>query len=63
MSILELLIQTRKDRNIRQEKIAKYLNVNNTTMSRYENGKRKISFEKLLLYVEYLGYELKLMIK
>jgi transcriptional regulator with XRE-family HTH domain len=63
MSILESLIKIRKERNIRQDKVAKYLKVNNTTMSRYENNKRIIPFDKLLLYVEYLGFEIKLMIK
>ena len=63
MSILESLIEIRKSKNIRQEKIADYLRVNTTTMSRYENGKRVIPYDKLLMYVEYLGYELKLMVK
>lgn len=61
--IFSKLIRIRKDKRVDQKYLAQYLNITSTTMSRYESGKRHIPVDLLIKYADYLGYELKLMVK
>lgn len=63
MSTFEKLVELRKKSGISQKEMFKKLDLTKTTMSRYENGSRKISAELQDKYAEYLGYEIKLMVK
>jgi transcriptional regulator with XRE-family HTH domain len=63
MSTIKNLAEQRVKLGIKQITIAKELSVTKTTMSRYESGKRDIPSSLLDKYAEYLGYELKLMVK
>ena len=42
----------REDNDYTQEQIAKYLNVKQNTYSQYENGKRQITIEVLILLAD-----------
>ena len=42
----------REDNDYTQEQIAKYLNVKQNTYSQYENGKRQITIEALILLAD-----------
>jgi transcriptional regulator with XRE-family HTH domain len=63
MSTFEKLVELRKKSDFNQKEMAKKLGLTKTTMNRYENNSRKISSELQDKYAEYLGYELKLMVK
>jgi transcriptional regulator with XRE-family HTH domain len=63
MVIISDLIQIRKDRKIDQKHLLRILGINKTTMSRYESGKRKMPFDIILKYADYLGYEIRLLKK
>jgi len=63
MSIIEFLIEQRKQKKITQKTMSKHLGCTHAALNRYEKEKRKISFELIQLYAEYLGFELKLMAK
>ena len=63
MEELKILIQQRKLRYISQEKLADYLGITLTTLSRYENGKREIPFNLVVKYADYVGFELKFTLK
>jgi transcriptional regulator with XRE-family HTH domain len=61
--IYKVLIQIRKDKGITQKDMAGYLGITGVTMYRYEGFKREIPGRMLIEYADYLGYELKPMIK
>jgi transcriptional regulator with XRE-family HTH domain len=63
MSTFEKLVEQRRKSEISQKSMAKKLGLTNSTMNRYEKGNRGISAELQDKYAEYLGYELKLMVK
>ena len=63
MEILKKLIQIRKEKGIDQKSMLHVLGITHTTLSRYESYKRKIPLDVLIKYADYLGYELKLLIK
>jgi len=63
MNILVKLSEIRREKKIKQNEIASYLRVSDATMNRYEQGIRKIPLSQVEKYAEYLGYELKLMVK
>lgn len=61
--LVKYLSDTRKQRGIEQKHIVLRLGVTGTTLSRYEQGKREMPFKVLRKYAEYLGFEIKLMVK
>jgi transcriptional regulator with XRE-family HTH domain len=56
--MIKILTKRRKQNGIKQHEIAKHIGVNFTTMSRYESGKRKIPFDLIEKYADYLGYDI-----
>jgi len=63
MTLLDQLIEIRKQQRVKQYKVAEFIGVNRSTMSRYEKKIREISIDHLIMYAEYLGYELRLLKK
>jgi transcriptional regulator with XRE-family HTH domain len=63
MSTFDKLIIERKRLSVKQKDIAKHLGCTAATLNRYEKGNRDISSAMVDKYADYLGYELKLMIK
>jgi len=63
MDILGDLIQIRKGKKVSQDDLTGTLGINSTTLSRYESGKRKMPFDILVKYAEYLEYEIRLLKK
>ncbi len=63
MSILNDLIQIRKEKKVRQYNVANHIKVTSVTLSRYEKGTRKMTFDNVCEYADYLGYELRLLKK
>jgi transcriptional regulator with XRE-family HTH domain len=63
MSTFSKLVDQRKKIGMSQKEMAKKLGLTNTTMNRYEKGNREITSKLQDDYAEYLGYELKLMVK
>ncbi len=49
------LKELRKKRNITQLKLALDLNMNQNTISRYENGEREADYATLILLADYFG--------
>ncbi|MBE6531873.1 MAG: helix-turn-helix transcriptional regulator [Ruminococcaceae bacterium] len=49
------LKELRKERNISQLKLAVDLNMNQNTISRYENMEREADYETLLKFADYFG--------
>ena len=49
------LKKLRKERNISQLKIALDLNMNQNTISRYENMEREADYEALIKFADYFG--------
>ncbi|MBR2970413.1 MAG: helix-turn-helix transcriptional regulator [Clostridia bacterium] len=49
------LKELRKKRNISQLKLALDLNMNQNTISRYENMERQADYETLVKFAEYFG--------
>ena len=47
------LKELRKQRNITQLKMAMDLNMNQNTISRYENGEREAGYRELILIADY----------
>ena len=47
------LRELRKQRNITQLKLAMDLNMNQNTISRYENGEREAGYRELILLADY----------
>lgn len=53
------LAKLRKEQKISQEKLSKDLNISRATISSLENGTSSdVGIKKVLLILEYLGYEL-----
>ncbi len=52
------LKEIRKERNITQLKMAIDLNMNQNTISRYENGKREASYNELIMIADYFNVSL-----
>ena len=48
----------RKERNISQLKLALDLNMNQNSISRYENGEREADYETLIRFADYFGVSL-----
>ena len=48
----------RKERNISQLKLALDLNMNQNSISRYENGEREADYETLIKFADYFGVSL-----
>lgn len=63
MDILSSLIQIRKEKKVSQDDLTGTLGINSTTLSRYESGRRKMPYDVLVKYAEYLGYEIRLIKK
>ena len=63
MTILESLVQIRKDKRVQQKQMLKHLGINPLTMSYYESGKRKMPFAVMEKYAEFFGYEIRLLKK
>ena len=57
--IMEFRLQKlRKDRKISQLKLAIDLNLNQNTISRYENMEREADYETLIKFADYFGVSL-----
>ena len=52
------LKKLRKERNISQLKLALDLNMNQNSISRYENGEREADYETLIKIADYFGVSL-----
>jgi ribosome-binding protein aMBF1 (putative translation factor) len=52
------LKELRKERNISQLKLALDLNMNQNTISRYENMEREADYETLMKFADYFGVSL-----
>ena len=52
------LKKLRKERNISQLKLAIDLNMNQNTISRYENMEREADYETLIRFADYFGVSL-----
>ena len=52
------LKKLRKERNISQLKLALDLNMNQNTISRYENMEREADYETLIKFADYFGVSL-----
>jgi len=63
MNIRESLSELRKTKEIKQKDIADSIGVERSKLSRFEKGEVNIPIEKIELYAEYLGMELRLLIK
>ena len=63
MEILDKLITLRKEKKVRQNEIASALRISAATLSKYENGRSEMGLGVAEAYAEYLGYELRLLIK
>ena len=61
--LFEQLIKERKIRKVKQKDMAKHLNISPWTLNNYERGRRRISLEFIEDYADYLGLELKIMLK
>ena len=48
----------RQERNISQLKLALDLNMNQNSISRYENGEREADYETLIKFADYFGVSL-----
>ncbi len=53
--IVVRLKELRKKRNITQLKLAMDLNMNQNTISRYENGEREAGYKELILLADYFN--------
>ncbi|KRK80274.1 helix-turn-helix domain-containing protein [Companilactobacillus nodensis] len=49
------ITKLRESKNVSQEDLAKYLNIDRTSLSRLENGKRKVSADELRQLSQYFG--------
>jgi len=62
MDIFAKLTQIRKEKKIKQGEMANHLGIDQSTLCRYEKGKRYIPFFMVEKYAEYLEYELKILV-
>jgi transcriptional regulator with XRE-family HTH domain len=63
MDIKEFVILNRKERGIKASVISRNTGITKCTISRFETGKNDMKLSDFIKYAEYLGYELKLMVK
>ena len=63
LSIREYIVELRKNQKVRQNKVASHLGVSRYTLNRFEKGKVELKLDKLQLYADYLGYEIRLLKK
>jgi transcriptional regulator with XRE-family HTH domain len=61
--IRKTLIEQRKAKRIKQNAVAKFINISNVALSRYEKGYTNMSMDKIEKYADYLGLEIKLLLK
>ena len=52
------LREIRKERNVTQLKMAMDLNMNQNTISRYENGEREAGYNELIMIADYFNVSL-----
>jgi transcriptional regulator with XRE-family HTH domain len=63
MDIRKFLKDQRRLRKIKQAEIASALKVSPATISNYEMGHSEMPYSSVEKYIEYLGFEIKLMLK
>lgn len=63
MDIRETLVKLRKQQKIKIKDVSENIGVSSVTLSRFENNKTELKFTSIQKYIEYLGYEIKLMLK
>jgi transcriptional regulator with XRE-family HTH domain len=63
MSIIDKLVEIRKEKGINQKVMAKALKLSPGSLNRFEKGNRKVDLDTVEKYAEELGYELRLMVK
>jgi len=63
MDILKVLISERRSKKITQNKIADFIGCSKSLISRLESGKSIPNINYIQQYADYLGFELKLMVK
>jgi transcriptional regulator with XRE-family HTH domain len=61
--IRKTLVEQRKAKRIKQNAVAKFINISNVALSRYEKGYTNMSMDKIEKYADYLGLEIKLLLK
>ena len=52
---MKRLKELRAQKNISQVKLAMDLNMNQNSISRYENGEREADYETLIVFADYFG--------
>ena len=62
-STREKLVNQRKSRNIKQKDVANFIGITPTALSRYENGETELRMCHIEKYAEFLGFEIKLLLK
>ncbi len=55
MPYIEVIKQLMSEKNINQQKLADILNVNQTTISQWLLGKKKPSYDNIMLFYEKFG--------
>lgn len=63
MDIFEKLVQIRKEKKRGQKELAYHLDVTVATINRYEKGKRKIPYDLMIMYADFLGVEIRALLK
>lgn len=63
MDIRKKLVDQRKKQKICASRVARFIKITPVALSRFENGKTMLKIEHLTKYAEYLGLELKLILK
>ena len=63
MDLRKVLVEQRKERRIKQSDVAKHIGISNVALSRYETGRTEMSHDKIDKYVDYLGLEIRILVK
>lgn len=63
MDIRKRLTEQRKKQKVCASRVARKLSITPASLSRFEHGKTMLKWEHLVKYAEYLGFELKLLLK
>ena len=58
MSVYQRLIDLREDADMSQEEIAKIIGTSQSYYAQYENGKRAIPFERVIILAKYYNVSL-----